>query len=229
MKVTVIQHVAVEGLAAIQDVLDARKIPTETVRIYDAQPVPRALESDGLIVMGGPMGVYDPLPHLRDEQRLIESALRQGKPVLGVCLGSQLLASVLGAAVKPSGRQEIGWHRVTTVASPLWESVPRSFQALHWHGDIFSLPAGAVPLASSDMTELQAFQHGRALGLLFHLEVTAAAIDRMAQAFPDDLAQVNLTPAQLAEETRVYLPELRTIGAQVFGRWADYLLADKDM
>ncbi len=223
MKVTVLQHIAPEGLASIQDVLDARQVSTETVRIFDGHPVPHALESDGLIVMGGPMGVYDPLPHLRDEQKLVESALKQGKPVLGVCLGSQLLASVLGATVKPSGRQEIGWHRVTTKQDPLWEGVPPSFEALHWHGDIFDMPPGAKPLASSAMTENQAFQHGKALGLLFHLEVTEIAIDGMARAFPGDLAKVGLTHSQLIEQTREHLPALRDIGAKVFRRWVNLL------
>ncbi len=224
MRVTVLQHVAPEGLASIQDALDARQIGSETVRIFGGQPVPQVLESDGLIVMGGPMGVYDPLAHLRDEQRLIESALKQTKPVLGVCLGSQLLASVLGAAVRPSGRQEIGWHKVTARKDPLWEGIPEAFQALHWHGDIFDLPSGATPLASSAMTEQQAFQHGRALGLLFHLEVTEPAIAGMAAAFPDDLAKVGLNQSQLIDQSRAHLPALREIGAKVFGRWIDWLV-----
>jgi GMP synthase (glutamine-hydrolysing) len=223
MRVTVLQHVAPEGLASIQNALDARQIKAETVRIFEQQPVPHQLESDGLIVMGGPMGVHDPLPHLRDEQRLIESALSQHKPVLGVCLGSQLLANVLGATVKSSGRQEIGWHRVTVEDDALWQGLPASFQALHWHGDIFDLPPKANSLASSDMTEQQGFRYGNALGLLFHLEVTERVIDEMALAFPDDLAKVGLSRSRLAEETRQHMPALKAIGSQVFARWTDLL------
>jgi GMP synthase (glutamine-hydrolysing) len=223
MKVTVLQHVAPEGLASIQDALDAKQVSAEVVRIFDGDAAPRSLETDGLIVMGGPMGVYDPFPHLRDEQKLIESALSQGKPVLGVCLGSQLIASVLGATVKPSGRQEIGWHRVTIKDDPLWDGVPRSFEALHWHGDIFDLPLGAKSLASSKMTAQQAFQHGKALGLLFHLEVSESAIDGMADAFPEDLAKVGLTHSRLMEQSREHLPSLRSIGAAVFNRWVGWL------
>ena len=149
--------------------------------------------------------------------------MKLNKPVLGVCLGSQLLASVLGAPVKSSGRQEIGWHVVTTEPDPLWAGVPGSFQALHWHGDIFDLPRGATRLASSAMTEQQAFRLGKSLGLLFHLEVTESAIEGMAQEFPGDLAKVGLTHTQLVDQSREHLPALRGIGAKVFGRWVDWL------
>jgi GMP synthase (glutamine-hydrolysing) len=188
--------------------------------------------SSGLIVMGGPMGVYDHdrFPHLVDEMRLIEAAARGGKPVLGICLGSQLLAAALGAAVKPSGRQEIGWHTVTLApaakADPLWSDIPTTFTALHWHGDIFDLPHGAERLASSQMTENQAFHYGKnAYGLLFHLEVTANSIEGMVATFPEDLQKVGLTGATLKEQSQLYLPSLRSIGEKVFGRWVSLAAA----
>src|ERR1700722_5242993 len=120
MKTIVIQHVAPEGLGLIAEVFAARGVAAETIRVFAGDTVPTTLEADGLVVMGGPMGVYDPLDHLRSEERLIQSAMSQNKPVLGVCLGSQLLAAALGAKVKSSGRQEIGWHEVTTRPDPLW-------------------------------------------------------------------------------------------------------------
>lgn len=223
MKSLVIQHVAPEGLGLIGEVFAARGVETETVRVFAGDPVPARLDADGLVVMGGPMSVYDPLEHLVDETRLIRSAMSQDKPVLGVCLGSQLLASALGAVVKSSGRQEIGWHEVTTRPDPLWEGLPQSFQAVHWHGDIFDLPAGAKLLASSHMTVNQAFRVGAAIGLLFHLEMTREGLDGMAAAFPEDLAKVGLAPEKLTSDTREHLSRMRSLGRTVFGRWVDML------
>jgi putative intracellular protease/amidase len=115
-EVVVLQHVDCETIGSIQDVLAAKQTAVRVVRLFKGEPVPRDLgAAGGLIVMGGPMGVYDHdrFPFLTDEMRLIEATARADKPVPGICLGSQLLAAALGATVKPSGRQEIGWREVT--------------------------------------------------------------------------------------------------------------------
>lgn len=142
-EVLVLQHVACEGPSAIGDALQRRGVPLRIVHAYAGEPIPATLAAEGaLVVMGGPMGVYDAdrYPHLRDELRLIEDALRRGRPVLGVCLGSQLLATALGARVYPSGGKEIGWYRVdltdAATSDGLFHGVPRCFTALHWHGDV---------------------------------------------------------------------------------------------
>ncbi len=233
-EVIVLQHVGCETIGSIEESLRSRNITARVIQLFDGQPVPSSLgSSSGLIVMGGPMGVYDHerFPHLIDEMRLIEATARGGKPVLGICLGSQLLAAALGARVKSSGRQEIGWHPVTLASAaktdPLWTDIPTTFTALHWHGDIFDLPAEAELLASSQMTEHQAFRYGKnAYGLLFHLEVTASGIEGMATAFPDDLKKVGLTRASLIEQSQIHLPTLADIGEKVFGRWANEVVAE---
>lgn len=227
VEVTVLQHVECETIGSIAELLHAKDLSVRIIRLFDDQPAPSTLDSSsGLIVMGGPMGVYDQerFPYLTDERRLIEATVRANKPVLGICLGSQLLAAALGAAVKPSGTQEIGWHAVTLASAakndPLWSEIPTTFMALHWHGDVFELPAGAELLASSAMTPHQAFRYGKnAYGLLFHLEVTADSIERMADSFPDDLKKVGLTRTSLIEQSQRHLPGLRSIGEKVFGRW----------
>jgi GMP synthase (glutamine-hydrolysing) len=178
--VCVIQHVACETLGRIEDALKAEGLGLEIFRTYEQNPLPQTIEAyKGVILMGGPMGVYeqDRYGHLTSEMRLMAQAAKENKPVLGVCLGSQLLAAALGASVSKSGFKEIGWHPVTLTDSamhdPLWSGVPRSFHALHWHGDIFTLPNGALSLARSDLTEFQAFRYGaNAYGFLFHMEVT---------------------------------------------------------
>jgi GMP synthase-like glutamine amidotransferase len=135
------------------------------------------------VVMGGPMGVHDEaeLPWLRDEKRAIEAALKRGAAVLGVCLGAQLLAHVLGAEVAPNRAKEIGWFPVdlSPEASDTWlgRVFPARFTPFHWHGDTFGIPHGAVALGRSEACANQGFLHGEnALGLQFHPEVTAEGL-----------------------------------------------------
>jgi GMP synthase (glutamine-hydrolysing) len=231
-EVLVLQHVACETIGSIQDNLAAKNITARVIKTFEHEQVPANLgPASGLVVMGGPMGVYDDdkFPNLSQEKRLIESVVRDEKPVLGICLGSQLLAAALGANVRASGQQEIGWHTVNLTAAgqtdPLWLNIPQSFTALHWHGDIFDLPSDAELLASSAMTAHQAFRFGTAYGLLFHLEVTAESLANMAATFPGDLEKVGLNGDSLMQQAREHLPALRSIGERVFGRWVENVLA----
>ncbi len=230
-KVLVVQHASPETLGTINDALAPKRISVEYVRTFLGDAVPKEIEGvDGLIVMGGPMGVRDQgkYPFLRDEMLLIEKALKAGKPVLGICLGSQLLASVLGAKISLGKKKEVGWLPVRLSPEgrqdPLWAGSAPSFTAFHWHGDIFDLPAGAVSLASSDLTPHQAFRHGeKTYGLLFHLEMTENMIREMIRTFSDDLLEQNLDSGWLIEKAGEHLPPLEEIGAKLFGRWADLL------
>jgi GMP synthase (glutamine-hydrolysing) len=231
-QVLVLQHVACEGPGDIGAALQRRGMTIRVVRIDQGESVPAGLDADALVVMGGPMGVYeaDRHPHLRAELRLIEDALHRSRPVLGVCLGSQLLAAALGVRVYPSGGKELGWYRVDLAAAAeddaLFRTAPRRFIALHWHGDIFDLPAGAVHLASSERTAHQAFRFGdSAYGLLFHLEVTPPQLDAMATAFADEIAAAGVSAAGLSDAH--HLAATRDIGAQVFERFAELIVAAK--
>lgn len=226
--VFVIQHIRCETLGTIADALEARGISPRYVRGFQGGKIPNEMgESAGLIVMGGPMGVHEQgrHPFLRQEIRLVEQALREQMPVLGVCLGSQLLAAALGAEVKKGKRKEIGWHPVTLTesasADPLWTGVEAWFTAYHWHGDVFDLPPGAVPLASSDLTACQAFRYGQnAYGFLFHMEVTEKIMEEMVTTFSDELRQEQIDGREILEKAGDYLPGLRKIGDTVFQRWA---------
>ncbi len=226
--VSVLQHTACETLGTLEDVLRRNQIRFNYIETHKGNTVPKEMgDASGLIVMGGPMGVYEDTayPFLRDEMRLIESALKAGVPVLGVCLGSQLLAAVLGAEVKKGERKELGWHEVAltddAAKDSLFSSATSNFWPFHWHGDVFSLPARAVRLASSQQTVNQAFRYGRnAYGILFHLEVTAAQITQMLVDFADELQQAGGDPREIERQTSAYLPELQSIASGVFGRWA---------
>jgi GMP synthase (glutamine-hydrolysing) len=225
-EVLVLQHAAPEGPAAIGDALRRRGVGMRMIRIDQGASVPESLDgAAGLVVMGGPMSAYDPLPHIEAELRLIERALKEDRPILGVCLGSQLLAAALGARVYSSGRKEIGWHevRLTDAArqDPLWQGIPERFMGFHWHGDIFDLPKGASSLASSSLTAQQAFRAGKnAYGLLFHLEVGEPQVRDMVATFSDELAAAKISGAPILEGIAAHLPPLQRIGSQVFDRWA---------
>ena len=178
--VWVIQHIHCETPGIIAEALDREGISIQSVRVFAGEQIPKEMgAAAGLIVMGGPVGVYeqDRYPFLRDEIYLIEQALTEKKAILGVCLGSQLLAAVLGAKVAKGKQKEIGWYPVTlsraAMADPLWKGIESPFTAYHWHGDVFELPRGAEALASSALTPCQAFCYGdHAYGFLFHMEVT---------------------------------------------------------
>ncbi len=182
------------------------------------------------------MGVYeqDQFPFLRQEIRLIQDALSEHRPILGVCLGSQLLAAAVGARVRPGLQKELGWHPVTlgraAASDRLWRGLPPTFVAYHWHGDVFELPRGATPLPWSQLTEHQAFRYGdAAYGLLFHLEVTEPMIRRMTRTFRRELRQAGLNERPVLDGVAAHLPTLHTIGRTVFGRWAALVTGASDV
>lgn len=185
-----------EGPAAIADWARRGGHSLTVTGLFHGTPLPAHDEFDLLVVMGGPMSVHDEreYPWLKREKRLIDEALRAAKGVLGVCLGAQLLADVLGARVYRSGEKEIGWHPVRAVrnrpdaASPWAATLPDSFLAFHWHGETFDLPSGAVHLAETDVCPHQAFAIGsQVLALQFHLEVTPESVGELATHCAGDL------------------------------------------
>ena len=226
-KIWVMQHHPVENLGNIAEALEGAALAWQYVRTFEGQPVPKDMKgAGGLILMGGPQGVYEAEQHpfLKDEMRLIESALKDDRPVLGVCLGSQLLAAALGAKVYQGARREIGWHPVQLTPDAkddrLLKGVPEQFTAFHWHGDIFDLPHDSVTLASSEISPIQAFRYrDKAYGFLCHLEVTEASVHAMVREFTDEAKHASLRAAILGGIDDNAEP-LAEIAETVFGRWA---------
>lgn len=173
-----LQHVEYEGLGALAGCLAARGIAARRTLVAAGEPLPAADDIDFLVVLGGPMSVNDEatLPWLAPEKALIRDVIARGAPMLGICLGAQLMAAALGAAVGPSPVREVGWWPVEAVPPPPAPPFPvfpfpAQVTALHWHGEAFALPAGAVHLARSAGCPHQALQVGRrAIGLQFHPE-----------------------------------------------------------
>ncbi len=186
MRIHYLQHVPFEGLGHIDTWARQHGHPISATALFGGQPLPPLPAFDLLVVMGGPMGVYDTDAHpwLIHEKRFLEQALAAQKKILGICLGAQLLADVLGAKVYRNRHKEIGWHVVSRAAgaqgAPWTALFPESFFAFHWHGDTFDLPTGAVHLARSEACPHQAFFCPPGLlGLQFHLESTAESIDQL--------------------------------------------------
>jgi GMP synthase (glutamine-hydrolysing) len=190
MRLTVIQHVPFEGPAVIGDVARERGLEADVVRMDQGETLPRAESLDALVVMGGPMGACDDVehPHLPAERQLLAECARAGTPVLGVCLGAQLLAASLGAHVFRGPVPEVGIGTVQLTddgaRDPVLGGAGRDLAVLHWHQDTFELPDGATLLASSPRYRHQAFRVGNAYGLQFHLEMHTAALKQASPHLP---------------------------------------------
>ena len=207
MRLHVIQHVVFEGPGAIAEWARERGHSIVITELFNGGQWPLLDDFDFLVVMGGPMSANDDarFAWLAAEKQLIADALRERKVILGVCLGAQLLARVMGARVYRNGEKEIGWFPVQltpeAAASRLFCDLPQRMTVLHWHGETFDLPPGAVHLAESDLCRNQAFEiGGRVLGLQFHLEVLPEGLEKLVENTAADLTP---GPAvQLADEIR---------------------------
>ena len=194
MNLHYLQHVPFEGPANIGQWAGLKGHNISRTELFNNETLPETGDFDWLIIMGGPMNIYEEkkYPWLAAEKRFIEKAIAKGKVVLGICLGSQLIADVLGARVYQNSEKEIGWHPVSLTdeskKSSVFRSFPEKFNAFHWHGDTFNLPEGCLKIAGSEACENQAFEYkGRVIGLQFHLESSAESIYLLIQNCSDEL------------------------------------------
>jgi GMP synthase-like glutamine amidotransferase len=226
----IIQHVAPERACTIGEALASSGVDLETCAVHEGQVLPADLSGfDGLVVMGGPMSALSDrgFPTRTAELALLVEALDRGVPTLGVCLGSQLLASAAGGSVsRGAAGQEIGWAPVefsaAAHADPLFGGVPDSVPVLHWHGDTFDLPQGATHLASSRQYPNQAFRVGAcAWGLQFHVEVDLAAVADFVEAFGSEAVAAGVDPAVILAEARHHLATLEPVRHRLTRRFAE--------
>lgn len=221
-EVWVLKHVANEGAGTIHDFLIEQKIPVRFIELYRGEPVPDDLSRvRAVCVMGGPMNVDEEEKHpfLKAEKALIRRLIQEEIPVLGVCLGSQLIAAALGKKVYKASAPEIGWSDVTLTPAastdPVFSTLPqRPIQVLQWHEDTFDLPDGAVLLAEGDRVRHQAFRIGSVVGLQFHVEVNNAMLMDWFEKHPDRSA--------ILEQYRAYQAQLSVLTRRIYSAFLNF-------
>lgn len=234
LKALVLNHIAFEDLGSLQPALRERNFAIEALDASTAPfPLAQAALYDLLIVLGGPIGVGDTTeyPFLTDELACIRQRMDARKPILGICLGAQLMAAALGARVYPGTRgPEIGWaplQRPADVETPEWFSplLTPGLSLFHWHGDTFDLPKGARHLASTNSYKNQAFAVADfALALQFHPEVTAAGLERWYVGHSCELRATGISVRELRAKGLKHAPALKYAAKTFWNQWMDYIL-----
>ena len=221
MRLHWLQHVPFENAANIGVWAQDRGYVVTHTQLYTDQALPPIEEIDMLAIMGGPMNIYQHRDHpwLLKEKRFIERAVGAGIPMIGVCLGAQLIADVLGAKVTQNPQVEIGWFPVQLTLegreSRFLGRLPSKFMAFHWHGDTFGIPSGATHLAQSSACSHQAFEYaGNVVGLQFHLEYSAKSIQEMLVHCSNELVQAPFV--QSAEQIKDGLTHVESTATLLF-------------
>jgi GMP synthase (glutamine-hydrolysing) len=234
MRLIVLQHAECEPPGAFTDVFEERGVEVRTAKPYRGDALPDWTWADGIVAMGGPMSVTDAgqIPWLAAEIALVRDAVHAGLPFMGVCLGAQVLAAGLGAAVYVGDRPEVGVAEVQLTPEgtqdPVLSALPPTVRALHWHSDTFPVPVGGVHLARSQRYDSQAFRWGCAYGLQFHLEVTVelcrewGEIPEYALSATAALGAGGL--ARIDDEMRETAAELNAHSRALIERWLDLCL-----
>ena len=223
IRIHYLQHVPFEGLGFIETWAKQHNYSLTATKFFENPVLPETNDFDWLVVMGGPMGVYDESIYtwLAEEKRFIKKAIESQKIVLGICLGSQLIAEVLGAKVYPNKKKEIGWYPVSLTEearkNEILKSFPEEITVMHWHGDTFNLPAGAIHLMETDICKNQAFcYNNKVFGLQFHFEFTPDSLLTIVEncrneLVPDDYIQSEseiLKNSSFCNTTNKYLIQL---------------------
>lgn len=194
MKIHYLQHVEFEDPGYILQWVENRGDQLTSTRFFENDALPEAGDIDWLIIMGGPMSVHDDhiYPWMRKEKDFIRDVINRDKPVLGICLGAQLIAEVLGATIYRNGEKEIGWFPIHKLPmndeTGVLTLMPKRMKAFHWHGETFDLPDGAQHLVRSDACPNQAFMsNDKVLGLQFHLEITESGVKRLVENCSEEI------------------------------------------
>ncbi len=228
--IRIFRHVDCEGPGYFAEVLRRRDISYEIVAIDEGQAVPEALDDvSALVFMGGPMSVNDELPWISDELALIRRAAARRLPLLGHCLGGQLISKALGGSVGANLVREIGWFGVEQVGNAVAEAwldgLPTRFEVFHWHGETFSIPEGATCILRNDHCDHQAFVLDNILAMQCHVEMTAELVREWARRYVHELmpsASVQ-SAAQMVDDLEARIAAMRQSADVLYDRWLERL------
>lgn len=229
-RVLFIQNGEFDPPGLLHTALNAQGVTLDFIHAWNGERMPESPNSwDAIAIGGGAMSAYQKgeFPYLQDEEALIIAARDAGRPVLGICLGAQLMASAFGGQVFPNHAKEIGFYdvRFTPQAERdlLWRGHTETFQPIHWHGDTFTLPPDATLLASSDLTPNQLFRVNENLyGFQFHLEIDEPLLVQMIESDDEGgLPKNGVNPQRFLQEARLALPKVKPLADAVFKRWAE--------
>ena len=231
--VAVFRHSPTEGPGYFATYLERHRIAWNLVQVDSGEAVPASADAfSGLVFMGGPMSVNDDLAWIPKLLQLIRDAVDRDVPVLGHCLGGQLMAKALGGSVARNPIKEIGWGRVDIADNEearAWFGTTRSFLSFHWHGESFTIPPGAVCIASSPCCANQAFALGKHLGMQCHVEMTPEMIPAWCESGAEELVRSACPTVQNAHEIEAYLQPrvavLNAVAERLYGRWIAGLAA----
>jgi GMP synthase-like glutamine amidotransferase len=226
-KILIFRHAPHEGPGYLVEYLNRHHLPHRLIRIDQNDPIPPSIDGvSGLVWMGGPMSVNDPLPWIPPAMILIQQATAANLPVLGHCLGGQLISKALGGVITRNSVKEIGWLPVSRVDSPVanrWlDDLPPSFDVFHWHGETFSIPPGATFILASHNCANQAFVIGNTLAFQCHIEMTAEMVREWARVGTEELVPVCATvqnPATMTTELDARIKHLQSIADKFYDGW----------
>ncbi|TAN72110.1 MAG: type 1 glutamine amidotransferase [Gallionella sp.] len=233
--IAIFRHATHEGPGYLAGFLDARQLPWQLIAIDAGDAVPHSASAyAGLVFMGGPMSVNDDLPWIAPVLALIRDAVARDIPVLGHCLGGQLISKALGGTVSRNPVKEIGWGVASVSDNDIardWFGDVQKFQAFHWHGETFTLPQGATHLLSSAHCANQAYAIGKHLALQCHVEMTAELISSWCEAGAEEVSSSKASPAvqpveEMQRQMAAELAQLNGVADRLYSQWVNGLCAD---
>ena len=224
-KIHYFQHVPFEGLGLIEEWIAKKGLSLSATKFYENPILPNHEDYDGLIIMGGSMSIHDDSMYnwLAEEKQHIKKAIELNKPILGICLGAQLIASVLRAKIIKAEQKEIGWFPIawhdTAINNPIFYGLNPAMNVFHWHGEKFIIPEGAIHLASSQACENQAFLYNKnVLGLQFHLEMNEESIDKIIKNCGDEITiSRTIQSAETIRANNKNIPACKTALYKILG------------
>lgn len=218
--IIILKNIEIEGPGLIQKWLEEKSIRFDVLEYYETIDIIDLDIYSAVIILGGPMSANDSYEYIKKEKELINNCMRTELPLLGICLGSQLISKSLGGTITRNQLKEIGVFELSLTSdgrnSKIFEKLPESFKIFQWHGETFSIPPRGKLLATAQTCVNQAFQIGNVFGLQFHIEFTSQMIEKIIEAYIEEVLEENLNPDKIQEEFDRNYQAIKDVGKILF-------------